>query len=257
MELPGSPKVHVWTGLVIALVGVGLGGYAYTGDRAYHAAYILVALLGFLMVVGGSTLTGWGQANRPRMGGKAARRKQENKDKGTDDEDDDGSQGIGQRLAGAVTGLTDRVRQMRQMRQGDTVVATVQCPGCGFVFEAEGQVPFEATCPECGYVDQVTKPAGGPAEREPAEVQGSPRTRPAPEAVDAEAMEAEQGSDGRRPGFAARIRDRLPHRSAGPAGTYTLACDACSHVFEADGEPPFEARCPGCGHVGTVEAADA
>lgn len=251
MELPGSPKVHVWSGMVIALVGVAVGGYAYTGDRAYHAVYILVAFLGFLMVLGGSLLTGWGQANRPRMGGRAARRREEKKDTGTDDEDT--GPGIAQRLTGAVTGLTDRVREMRQ---ADTVVATLQCPDCGFVFEAEGEVPFEATCPECRYVDEVTEPADGPPDREPAEVQGTSRTRPAPEAVDDEALEADQGSDGRRPGFAARIRDRLPDRSGGPAGTYTLACDACSHVFEAEGEPPFETTCPDCGHVGTVEAPD-
>lgn len=253
MELPGSPKVHVWSGLVIALVGIALGGYAYTGDRAYHAVFILVAFLGFLMVVGGSVLTGWGQANRPRMGGKAARRKQEAK-ANEEQEDEDESPSIGQRLTGAVTGLTDRVREMRQ---GDAIVATVRCPDCGFVFEAEGEPPFEATCPECGYVDEVTTPAGGPPDREPAEVQGTPRTRPAPEAVDDEAMVAEPGPDGRRPGFAARIRDRLPKRSTGPAGTYTLACDDCGHAFDAEGEPPFEATCPECGHVGTVEAADA
>ncbi len=250
MDLPGSPRTHVWVGLVIALFGIAVGGYAYTGDRAYHFGFIFVAFLGFVMVVGGSVLTGWGQANRPRMGGKAARRKSEE-----DEEDEEDDAGIGQRLSAAVAGLAASVKDRRR---GDTVLATVQCPDCGFVFEAEGEPPFQATCPECGYKDQVEAPPDGGSPREvDAEIKGSPRTRPAPEAVDEDAKAAEARSDGRSPGFASRIRDRLPKRSTGPAGSYTLACDGCGHVFTADGEPPFEAACPECGHAGTVEAADA
>lgn len=256
MDLPGSPKAHVWIGLVIALVGVAIGGYAYTGDRVYHAEFILVAFLGFALLVGGSVLTGWGQANRPRMGGKAARRKEEKAKQAKADADqaDDGP-GIGQRVAGAMAGLTDRVKEMRR---SDTIVATVQCPGCGEVFEAEGSPPFEATCPACGHVDQVQGPpdvAGGQGPR--TEIRDSPRTRPAPESVDEDALSAQDRSDGRAPGLAARIRDRLPRRAKGPQGAYSLACDACGHVFTAHGQPPFEATCPACGHTGTVEAADA
>lgn len=253
MDLPGSPRAHVWVGLVIALVGVAIGGYAYTGDRAYHAVYILVAVLGFAMVVGGSMLTGWGQANRPRMGGKAARRKADKEGK-VDKEDEGGSPGVTKRLAQAVTGLRERVSDRRR---GETVVATLQCPDCGFVFEAEGEVPFEATCPECGYVDLVDEPpAGGPSRDGETEVKGSPRTRPAPEALEDEQTAGQAHSDGRSPGFAARLRERLPQRATGPAGSYTLACEGCGHVFTAEGQPPFEATCPDCGQVGTIEGAE-
>jgi hypothetical protein len=70
LNLPGSPKTHLWVGLVLSLVGVLVGGYAYTGDRIYHIEFLPVALLGLALLVGGSALAGYGQANRPRLGGR-------------------------------------------------------------------------------------------------------------------------------------------------------------------------------------------
>jgi len=72
---PGPPRLHVWVGLVVATVGLVVATYAYTGNRAYEIIYVPVAVLGFLLVLVGSLEAGWGQANKPRMGGrKAARR---------------------------------------------------------------------------------------------------------------------------------------------------------------------------------------
>jgi hypothetical protein len=70
VNLPGSAKLHLYTGLLIALVGVLVGGYAYTGSRIYDIVYLPVALLGLALVLGGSALAGYGQANRPRLGGR-------------------------------------------------------------------------------------------------------------------------------------------------------------------------------------------
>lgn len=71
MNLPGSPRTHVWTGLAVALVGVLVGGYAYTSWRIYYIKYLPVALAGLALLIVGSALAGYGQANRPRLGGKA------------------------------------------------------------------------------------------------------------------------------------------------------------------------------------------
>jgi hypothetical protein len=56
--------------LLVALVGVLVGGYAYTGDRIYRIQYLPMALFGLALVVAGSSLAGYGQANRPRLGGR-------------------------------------------------------------------------------------------------------------------------------------------------------------------------------------------
>lgn len=138
MNLPGRAKTHVWTGLVVALVGVGVGAYAYTGDRVYHLEFVAVALGGLALVVGGSTLAGYGQANRPRLGGAAAR----------DDEEDEDEPSILERLKGLFV----------SEEEADPVEATVECPSCEHVFDAEGTPPFEATCPACEHTDTVEVP---------------------------------------------------------------------------------------------------
>lgn len=137
MKLPGSAKAHVWIGLVLALVGIVVGGYAYTGDRIYRIEFIGVAFLGFLMMVGGSVLAGWGQANRPRLGGNPANQEE--------------SPSLGERVKGLVGGANDE-------GQGEPVSVTVSCPDCSSVFETEGTPPFEATCPECGHEDEIEVP---------------------------------------------------------------------------------------------------
>lgn len=70
MNLPGSAKTHLWAGLILAFVGILVGGYAYTGERIYRIAFLPIALVGLVMVLGGSALAGYGQANRPRLGGR-------------------------------------------------------------------------------------------------------------------------------------------------------------------------------------------
>lgn len=134
MNLPGSAKLHVWTGLLLALVGVLVGGYAYTGDRVYHIEFIAVAFGGFLLLVAGSILAGWGQANRPRLG--------------EDPRNEEDSTSIAERIAA----LLDRGDE------GERVEATLECPECREIFDAEGEPPFEATCPKCGHADRVEIP---------------------------------------------------------------------------------------------------
>lgn len=156
MNVPGSPKLHIWLGLVVALVGTFVGGYAYTGDRAYHLEFILVALLGFLLIVAGGTLAAYGQASRPRLGGTPSQN-----DEDEEDEEDEGPSFL-DRVKAQVTVLaasgTDG-EEPRGEEPVEPVEATVKCPDCSNVFETTGQAPFTATCPECGHEDTVEIPA--------------------------------------------------------------------------------------------------
>jgi hypothetical protein len=70
VNLPGSAKTHLYVGLIVAFVGIVVGGYAYTGDRIYDIVYLPVALFGLALLLAGSALAGYGQANRPRLGGR-------------------------------------------------------------------------------------------------------------------------------------------------------------------------------------------
>ncbi len=143
MNLPGSPKLHVWLGLTVALAGILVGGYAYTGDRIYRIEFIPVAFVGFLLLVGGSTLAGYGQANRPRLGGNPA------------------SQDDAPSMLDRLKALVDRGAPSNEDDEADAseqVSVTVACPDCETVFETEGPPPFEATCPECGHEDTIEVP---------------------------------------------------------------------------------------------------
>lgn len=137
MNLPGTARSHVWTGLLIALVGVFVGGYAYTGERIYHIEYIGVAFFGFLLVVAGSVLSGIGQANRPRLGGNP------------NNQDDE-------------PGLIERLKaKVASEEEPDPVSATLECADCGEVFDAEGTPPLDVECPNCGSADEVEVPELG------------------------------------------------------------------------------------------------
>lgn len=142
MKLPGPPKLWLWIGLVLATAGVVVGGYAYTGDRAYQIEYVAVAVLGFIVMLAGSILAGWAQAQRPRLGEKP-RKKKEGEDKPS----------VLARLRAKLPGGAD------SDEGGEAVEATVACPSCGQAFDVAGRPPFEATCPECGHEDTVQAPA--------------------------------------------------------------------------------------------------
>lgn len=142
MNLPGPPKLWLNVGILIALIGVVVGGYAYTGDRAYEIEFVAVAVLGFVLLVLGSWMAGWAQAQRPRLGGASKR-----------DDDADGEKrekpSLAERLKAALPGRSDT---------GPPMQARVACPSCRAVFETEGSPPFQATCPECGHEDRVERP---------------------------------------------------------------------------------------------------
>lgn len=140
VDLPGRPKTHLYLGLVVALVGVGVGAYAYTGDRVYRIEFLAVALFGLALIVGGSTLAGVGQANRPRMGGPV----------------DEEEPSLLDELRAAVFGGDGD-------EEAEPVTAKLECPSCEHVFEEEGHPPFETACPSCEHEDAVRIPDDAPS----------------------------------------------------------------------------------------------
>lgn len=148
MRVPGSPQAHVWTGLLLALVGVFVAGFAYTGDRAYHLVYIAVAFLGFALLVGGSLLAGHGQANKPRLGPRepasAKPRSMRSKQ--------------GRRRTRTRAEAPRPAKTPKPGKPPKQLEVTLACSACGEVFEARGKPPFTATCPSCGHHGRVPKP---------------------------------------------------------------------------------------------------
>lgn len=59
-----TPPTHptVWAGLGLALVGLLLAIYAYTGTRVYDVTYALVAVVGGALALSGILIAAWGRA---------------------------------------------------------------------------------------------------------------------------------------------------------------------------------------------------
>ncbi len=147
MNVPGSPKLHIWLGLLVSLVGVFVGGYAYTGERVYDIWFIPVAVLGFALVAGGSVLAAYGQARRPRLGGAS-----------NDEKDDASASWTGRIRAWFGSNGTEDGRGEPAGDAGGEMDVTVECPSCQAVFSRTGDPPFKVSCPECGHEDTVEVP---------------------------------------------------------------------------------------------------
>jgi predicted RNA-binding Zn-ribbon protein involved in translation (DUF1610 family) len=71
---PTHPSV--WAGLVLAVAGLLVALYAYTGPRVYDIVYFFAALAGGLLALGGILAAAWGRAlgaSRRKRAEKAAR----------------------------------------------------------------------------------------------------------------------------------------------------------------------------------------
>lgn len=224
MNLPGSAKTHLWGGLAVALVGVLVGGYAYTGDRIYRLAFLPLALVGLVLVLGGSALAGYGQANRPRMGGRPS-------------QDEDDGPTFRERVQETFAGLLGDDAEEDDEETADD--------------PAEHDADASST-PATDEQPPETDEAG--ADEEDQDDQDDSLVEQA--RVGAASLmaaltpqnEDEQG--GREAADATETADPVEEPEPVEAD---LECPKCRRTFTATGQPPFEAECPNCQYADLVD----
>lgn len=178
------PPTHptVYSGLALAVVGLLLATYAYTGTRVYSIGFAFVAALGGLLALAGILTAAWGRsimaarAARSRRGlikeealkldeslptvaapaGKKRRftlpklgRSQGTPPPGAAPPDADEPL---VRLApepASTPGPADDAPLVTLTPE--IVRVSLRCPACSETFSAEGARPFRATCPQCGF----------------------------------------------------------------------------------------------------------
>lgn len=152
----------LWVGLAVSVAGLLLALWSFTGDRAYDIGFVATAAVGFGLMVAGVLFAAWGRSIGNRRRRAAARRPKGLKDidvaplalaKPAD------RRSMRARLADVVRGLARRPPSAERARLER---ATLRCPACDAVFEAEGRRPFDATCRACGLVAAIE--AGSPLE---------------------------------------------------------------------------------------------
>jgi hypothetical protein len=167
----------VYAGLALAVVGLLVALYAYTGTRVYEIGFALTALLGGLLALIGISTAAWG---RSIMASRAARSR-----RGLFREEalrlDEALPTIAanaekrRRFAFQVPRLGRKSANGEDARQEARIVltaepephpeppeplvtlvqepvrVTLRCPECSQTFTAEGVRPFSATCGQCGF----------------------------------------------------------------------------------------------------------
>lgn len=178
------PATHptVYVGLALAVVGLLLAMYAYTGARVYDIAFAFIAMAGGVLSLLGIMVAAWGRsimasrASRARRGtfsrdafsiaraeetpptiaapsGKAQpagalfafrRKPPATREPAADDPRNPD-----------VAARLDPPQESVSVVVAEPVRATLRCPQCANEFTAEGVRPFQATCGRCGFAATV------------------------------------------------------------------------------------------------------
>jgi hypothetical protein len=189
------PPTHptVWVGLGLAVVGLLLAMYAYTGARVYDIAFAFIAIAGASIALVGILAAAWG---RSIMSARAARAR-----RATFSQDalaiakpveasEAMAETMGSETMPTVAAPSSKKRFSfsvpKRMKKeepradpaalfafkrrpaapppaGEELVtlvekpvkATLKCPQCSGTFSVEGVRPFEARCPACGFASTV------------------------------------------------------------------------------------------------------
>lgn len=187
------PATHptVYAGLALAVVGLLVAAYAYTGTRIYNVVYAAIALVGGLLAFVGILTAAWG---RSIMAARAARSK-----RGLDSGQRAATESLASEQPPTVAAPAEKKRFSFPMpkrrpkepeaapgavfafkrRAAEPVAAaaepantpepsaplvtlappaspelervTLKCPQCATQFTTEGTRPMLATCPSCGF----------------------------------------------------------------------------------------------------------
>jgi len=146
--LPG-PVTHARTttrsrwpiGLGVAVAGLVVALFAYTGDRTYYLAWFYLAVLAFALVIAGIGYVGYDRAIRPELERRKARglpapapfRER--------------ARAL---MAEAPSPPTRDASTETAGRHGRVERVRMSCPSCAHVFSAEGVRPILVSCPRCG-----------------------------------------------------------------------------------------------------------
>lgn len=213
------PPTHptVWIGLALAVVGLLLATFAYTGARVYDILFAFIALLGAFLALAGILVAAWG---RSIMAARASRSRRA---------------GISQdalALARPV-GAGEAMAEMVGSEDVPTVAASKDKKRFAFGVpkRKEKEAREREKAPRAVFAFQRREPAREP-ERAMVEPAGSPHA----------------ADDPRNPEVSVRLAPETP----APPVRVTLRCPQCSTTFSAEGVRPFSASCGACGFSATV-----
>lgn len=209
---PTHPTVYV--GLALAVMGLLVAMYAYTGTRVYDIVFAFIALAGALLALAGILVAAWG---RSIMAARASRSRR------------------------AVI-REDALSLAKPVAASDAPASSETLPTIAtppekkrFSFPIPKRAKKEDKregSPGAVFAFKRREPAAAPAE--------SARAPPA-------------ADDPRSPGFAAALPAETASVSLVDRPTRaTLRCPQCGNQFVAEGVRPFSATCPTCGFASTI-----
>lgn len=224
------PPTHptVWIGLGLAVVGLVVATYAYTGARVYEIGFAFVALFGAILALAGILVAAWG---RSIMAARASRSRR------TAFKED------AMALATPVA-----VNELSTPSSEDAPTVAVSREKKRFSFpmpkrgpKAEQKETAGGTSGAGGSVFAFKRRAPSPeAEQsppaEPATVEAAlpvPEVAAPPPAIDAEL-------------------DAIGDLHEPKTVRVTLKCPSCATTFTAEGVRPFQASCTSCGFSATI-----
>lgn len=238
------PPTHptVWVGLGLAVLGLLVATYAYTGSRVYDVLFAFVAILGALLALGGILTAAWG---RSIMAARASRsRRATFKDDAL-------------ALAKPVT-VTEAIAQPAS-EDAPTIAAPREKKR--FAFPMPKRSPKGERTEKPGKADKGS-PAGvfafkrREAASEPAATPEASSAASSSPTLEAPApAPAFAPDDPRDPAVSARLDaelDAIGDLQEPRTVRVTLKCPSCGTTFSAEGVRPFTATCTSCGFSASV-----
>lgn len=221
-----ATHVSVWIGLGLAIVGLLIAMYAYSGTRVYDIAFAYVAIAGGILAIAGILISAWGRAI---MAARAQRNRRATLQK---DALKLADAGVAERPPPTVAEPPEKKRfafgmpgRRQQAQEAKAVEGKASSGRTVFAFRARASAP------------PPPAPEAAPA----------PVAEPHPEPlVEIPAIESL---------VEAPLQMETPLVAAASAAAterVTLKCPSCATQFSTEGVRPLTATCPSCGFSATV-----